>query len=215
MDKFSYKILDRGNLFVNQIRPHKNKWAWDLFITGSNNNWNPNKIPMSDDIKQWADGSLSEDEKLVIKRCLGFFAGAESLVSNNILLNIFEPICDGECRQYLFRQIYEECYSEDTEVLTDSGWKFFKDVSNTDQVLQVHEGIGSFVTPLNFIKKEFKGDRGTLNETLDTCCSSDAHSHDHTYGFGRYCYLGRVRSNGRYSSSATFWCQAICARQCL
>ena len=47
--------------------------------------------------------------------------------------------------------------------------EFFKDVSNTDQVLQVHEGIGSFVTPLNFIKKEFNTFDILTNKTLKLC----------------------------------------------
>jgi len=102
-------LLNNNIVGINQILPHKNKWAWDLFLKGCANNWMPTEIPMKDDIIQWnSKDFFTEDERLIIKRCLGFFAGAESLVSNNLLLNIFRYVNDGECRQYLFRQMMEE-----------------------------------------------------------------------------------------------------------
>ena len=44
----------------------------------------------------------------MVKRCLGFFAGSESLVANNLLLTVARHITDAECRQYILRQAYEE-----------------------------------------------------------------------------------------------------------
>ncbi len=94
---------------VTQIKPHRNKWAWDLFIKGCANHWMPTEIGMAKDIEQWnAKGVLTEDEKLVVKRCMGFFAGSESLVANNLLLDVFRWVTDPECRQYLYRQSFEE-----------------------------------------------------------------------------------------------------------
>ena len=104
----STKIISDKIAAVNQILPHVNKWAWDLFIDGAANNWMPTEISMSKDIEQWRSDSLSEDERLVIKRCLGFFAGSESLVANNLLLSVFKYVTDPECRQYILRQAYEE-----------------------------------------------------------------------------------------------------------
>ena len=91
-----------------QILPHKHKLAWDLFIKGVANNWSPAEINMSDDINQWKGDDLSKDEKLLVKRCLGFFAGSESLVGNNLLLTVARWVTDAECRQYILRQAYEE-----------------------------------------------------------------------------------------------------------
>ena len=93
---------------VNQILPHKHQFAWDLFLKGIANSWSPAEVNMSSDIKQWKDGSLSSDERLLVKRCLGFFAGSESLVGNNLLLTVFKWVTDAECRQYILRQAYEE-----------------------------------------------------------------------------------------------------------
>ena len=93
---------------VNQILPHKHKPVWYIFLKSVANNWSPSEIPMSEDIKQWKSDEISEDEKLLVKRCLGFFAGSESLVANNLLLSVAKWITDAECRQYILRQAYEE-----------------------------------------------------------------------------------------------------------
>ena len=53
---------------VNQILPHKHQFAWDLFLKGVANNWSPSEVNMSDDVDQWKNESLSEDEKLLVKR---------------------------------------------------------------------------------------------------------------------------------------------------
>jgi len=106
--KKNKEIISDKVASVNQILPHVNKWAWDLFIDGAANNWMPTEISMAKDIEQWKSNLLSEDEKLVVKRCLGFFAGSESLVANNLLLSIFKFVTDPECRQYILRQAYEE-----------------------------------------------------------------------------------------------------------
>jgi ribonucleoside-diphosphate reductase beta chain len=73
---------------------------------------------MTKDVQNWKsspDDALSEDERLVIKRCLGFFAGSESLVANN-LMTLSKYITDPECRQYMARQMYEECLHNHTVV---------------------------------------------------------------------------------------------------
>lgn len=106
------KILSNNTAGVNQILPHVHKWAWDLYKTGKRNNWDPEEVPMTRDIQNWNGGKLTEDEKRVAKRTLGFFAGSESLVGNN-LVTLYKYIVDPECRQYMSRQIWEECLHND------------------------------------------------------------------------------------------------------
>lgn len=109
-------ILGNESTGVNQILPHKNLWAWTLYKQGKNNNWTPEEIPMIKDVQNWKDNNvITDDEKLLIRRCLGFFAGTESLVGNN-LFTLFKYITDPECRQYMSRQMYEECLHNDTVV---------------------------------------------------------------------------------------------------
>ena len=64
---------------------------------------------MTADIALWkaADG-LTDDERMIVKRSLGFFSTADSLVANNVVLAIYKHITNPECRQYLLRQAFEE-----------------------------------------------------------------------------------------------------------
>jgi len=107
-DEKTSDLITEDIASVNRILPHRHKFAWDLFLKGCANNWMPTEISMQDDIKQWKGGEISDDEKLLVKRCLGFFAGSESLVGNNLLMSAFKYITDAECRQYILRQAFEE-----------------------------------------------------------------------------------------------------------
>ena len=94
---------------LNQLVPFKYEWAWDKYLSACGNHWMPQEINMTADIKLWkeADG-LTEDERTVVKRNLGFFSTADSLVANNLVLAVYRHITNPECRQYLLRQAFEE-----------------------------------------------------------------------------------------------------------
>ena len=103
------KRVINGKADVNQLVPFKYKWAWDKYLSGCANHWMPQEINMSRDIATWKDpNGLTEDERLVVKRNLGFFVTADSLAANNILLGTYRHITAPECRQYLLRQAFEE-----------------------------------------------------------------------------------------------------------
>ncbi len=103
------KRMINGQTDVNQLVPFKYHWAWDKYLAGCANHWMPQEISMSRDIAQWKDSNaLSEDERLIIKRNLGFFTTADSLAANNIVLGTYRHITAPECRQYLLRQAFEE-----------------------------------------------------------------------------------------------------------
>ena len=94
---------------VNQLVPFKYKWAWEKYLAACANHWMPQEVNMSRDIALWksADG-LTEDERRLVKRNLGFFVTADSLAANNIVLGTYRHITAPECRQYLLRQAFEE-----------------------------------------------------------------------------------------------------------
>ncbi len=94
---------------LNQLVPFKYKWAWDKYLSACNNHWMPQEINMSADIALWQDpNGLTEDERTIIKRSLGFFSTADSLVANNLVLAVYRHLTNPECRQYLLRQAFEE-----------------------------------------------------------------------------------------------------------
>ncbi|WP_100622676.1 ribonucleotide-diphosphate reductase subunit beta [Candidatus Coxiella mudrowiae] len=94
---------------LNQLVPFKYKWAWQKYLSGCANHWMPNEINMTADIALWKDPhGLTADERMIVKRSLGFFSTADSLVANNLVLAIYRHITNPECRQYILRQAFEE-----------------------------------------------------------------------------------------------------------
>ncbi len=94
---------------LNQLVPFKYDWAWQKYLDGCANHWMPQEVNMNADIATWksADG-LTEDERRIVKRNLGFFSTADSLVANNLVLAVYRLITNPECRQYILRQAFEE-----------------------------------------------------------------------------------------------------------
>ena len=94
---------------VNQLVPFKYDWAWQKYLDGCANHWMPQEINMTPDVALWKDkNGLSEDERKIVMRSLGFFSTADSLVANNLVLSIYRHITNPECRQYILRQSFEE-----------------------------------------------------------------------------------------------------------
>jgi ribonucleoside-diphosphate reductase beta chain len=103
------KRIINGQTDVNQLVPFKYRWAWDKYLQTCSNHWMPQEINMSRDIATWKDpNGLTEDERRIIKRNLGFFVTADSLAANNIVLGTYRHITAPECRQFLLRQAFEE-----------------------------------------------------------------------------------------------------------
>jgi ribonucleoside-diphosphate reductase beta chain len=102
------KRLVNGTADVNQLAPLQYAWAWEHYLNGCANHWMPTEVSMSRDIELWRSGKLSDEERRVILRNLGFFATAESLVANNLTLAVYRRVTSPECRQYLLRQAFEE-----------------------------------------------------------------------------------------------------------
>jgi ribonucleoside-diphosphate reductase beta chain len=103
------KRIINGQTDVNQLVPFKYKWAWEKYLATCANHWMPQEVNMSRDIALWKDpNGLTDDERLIVKRNLGFFTTADSLAANNITLGTYRHITAPECRQFLLRQAFEE-----------------------------------------------------------------------------------------------------------
>jgi ribonucleoside-diphosphate reductase beta chain len=107
--KVDDKRIINGASDVNQLVPFKYKWAWEKYLATCANHWMPQEINMSRDIALWkSPQGLTDDERRLIKRNLGFFVTADSLAANNIVLGTYRHITAPECRQFLLRQAFEE-----------------------------------------------------------------------------------------------------------
>lgn len=99
----------------NKILPMTYLWARQCYKDGIANNWTPEEISMQHDVEQWKSPTfLTPAERRLILWNLGFFATAESLTANNLVLAVYKHVTNPECRQYLLRQAYEEAVHTDT-----------------------------------------------------------------------------------------------------
>ncbi|HCI12652.1 MAG: ribonucleotide-diphosphate reductase subunit beta [Gallionellales bacterium GWA2_60_142] len=102
------KAIINSRADVNQLVPFKYKWAWEKYLAACANHWMPQEVNMTADIALWKGNKLTEDERRLVKRNLGFFTTADSLAANNIVLGTYRHISNPECRQFLLRQAFEE-----------------------------------------------------------------------------------------------------------
>jgi len=103
------KMMINCKADLNQLVPFKYDWAWQKYLDGSANHWMPQEINMTNDIVLWkSEDGLTDDERVIVKRNLGFFSTADSLVANNLVLALYRLITNPECRQYILRQSLEE-----------------------------------------------------------------------------------------------------------
>ncbi|MES3013096.1 MAG: ribonucleotide-diphosphate reductase subunit beta, partial [Pseudomonadota bacterium] len=73
------KRIINGQTDVNQLVPFKYKWAWEKYLATCANHWMPQEVNMTRDIALWKDpNGLTDDERRIIKRNLGFFVTADS-----------------------------------------------------------------------------------------------------------------------------------------
>ena len=148
------KRIINGQTDVNQLVPFKYKWAWEKYLAGCANHWMPQEVNMSRDIALWKDpNGLTEDERRLVKRNLGFFVTADSLAANNIVLGTYRHITAPECRQYLLRQAFEEAihthaYQYIVESLGLDEGEIFNAYHEVDSIREKDEFLIPFIQTL-------------------------------------------------------------------
>ncbi len=98
-------ILDPGMCLT--LRPMKYPVFYDMFRDGIKNTWTVEEVDFSTDLVDLR-AKMSPAEIHTIKRLVAFFATGDSIVSNNLVLNLYKHINSPEARLYLSRQLYEE-----------------------------------------------------------------------------------------------------------
>ncbi len=98
-------ILDPGMCLT--LRPMKYPAFFEMFKDGIKNTWTVEEIDFSTDLVDLKQ-RLTPAEVHVIRRLVAFFATGDSIVSNNLVLNLYKHINSPEARLYLSRQLYEE-----------------------------------------------------------------------------------------------------------
>jgi ribonucleoside-diphosphate reductase beta chain len=98
-------LLDPG--FDLTLRPMKYPVFYDMYRDAIKNTWTVEEVDFSTDLVD-LDNRLMPAEKHMIQRLVAFFATGDSIVSNNLVLNLYKHLNSPEARMYLSRQLYEE-----------------------------------------------------------------------------------------------------------
>ena len=98
-------ILDPG--FNLTLRPMKYPGFYEMYKTGIKNTWTVEEVDFSTDVTDLRQ-KMNPAEQHLIKRLVAFFATGDSIVGNNLVLNLYKHINSPEARMYLSRQLYEE-----------------------------------------------------------------------------------------------------------
>ena len=104
-ETFRGNILDPG--FDLTLRPMRYPLFYEMYQDAIKNTWTVDEIDFTDDIPD-LDRKLDPAEKHLVSRLVAFFATGDSIVANNLVLNLYKHINAPEARMYLSRQLYEE-----------------------------------------------------------------------------------------------------------
>src|ERR1043165_9186183 len=98
-------LLDPG--FNLTLRPMRYPDFYEMYRNAIKNTWTVEEVDFSTDVNDLRN-KMSASERHLINRLVAFFATGDSIVANNLVLNLYKHINAPEARMYLSRQLYEE-----------------------------------------------------------------------------------------------------------
>ncbi len=98
-------ILNPG--FELTLRPMRYPVFYEMYKSAIRNTWTVEEVDFSSDLVDLRSRLLPAERHLV-HRLVAFFATGDSIVANNVALNLYKHVNSPEARMYLSRQIYEE-----------------------------------------------------------------------------------------------------------
>ena len=141
-------ILDPG--FDLTLRPMRYPRFFDMYRDAIKNTWTVDEIDFSDDLVD-LQRKLLPAERHLVSRLVAFFATGDSIVSNNLVLNLYQHINAPEARMYLSRQLYEEAlHVQFYLTLLDN---YIPDLAEREAAFAAIENIPSIRTKAEFCFK--------------------------------------------------------------
>lgn len=98
-------ILNPG--FDLTLRPMKYPEFYEMYRNAIKNTWTVDEVDFSSDIVD-LNSKMTPSERFLISRLVAFFATGDSIVGNNLVLNLYKHVNSPEARLYLSRQLFEE-----------------------------------------------------------------------------------------------------------
>lgn len=101
----SERLLDPG--FCLTLRPMAYPRFYEMYRAAIKNTWTVEEVDFSTDLTDLSS-RMTAAERHLIQRLVAFFATGDSIVSNNLVLNLYRHINSPEARMFLSRQLFEE-----------------------------------------------------------------------------------------------------------
>ncbi|NUR22505.1 ribonucleotide-diphosphate reductase subunit beta [Frateuria sp.] len=99
------QLLDPG--YALTLRPMRYPAFYEMYRAAIRNTWTVDEVDFAPDLND-LNGKMNPAERHLIQRLVAFFATGDTIVSNNLVLNLYQHINAPEARMYLSRQLYEE-----------------------------------------------------------------------------------------------------------
>lgn len=202
-------LLDPG--FNLTLRPMKYPDFYEQYRAAIRNTWTVEEVDFSQDITDLAT-KISPAETHLVKRIVAFFATGDTIVSNNLVLNLYEHINAPEARMYLSRQLYEEAlHIQFYLTLLDT---YIPDHAERNEMFRAVETIPSIKRKADFCFKWID----SINDTVTLETAEDrkrfllnlicfAACIEGLFFFGAFAYVYFLRSKGLLNglASGTNW----------
>jgi ribonucleoside-diphosphate reductase beta chain len=141
-------LLDPGMSLT--LRPMRYPEFFDRYKDAIKNTWTVEEVDFSSDTAD-LNQKMGPEERHLIKRLVAFFATGDSIVANNLVLNLYKHINAPEARLYLSRQLYEEAqHVEFYLTLLDT---YIPDTSEREEAFRAIETIPSIRQKADFCFK--------------------------------------------------------------
>jgi ribonucleoside-diphosphate reductase beta chain len=201
-------LLDPGMDLT--LRPMRYPQFYDRFRDAIKNTWTVEEVDLHSDLKDLA--RLTPAERHLVNRLVAFFATGDTIVANNLVLNLYQHLNAPEARLYLSRQLFEEAVHVqfyltllDTYV-PDEGERFeaFAAVENIPSIRRKAEFCFKWIDSVFELGKlRTRDDRRTL--LLNLICFAACIEGLFFYGAFAYVYFLRSRGLLHGLASGTNW----------
>jgi ribonucleoside-diphosphate reductase beta chain len=198
-------ILDPG--FNLTLRPMKYPVFYEMYKTGIKNTWTVEEVDFSTDVTDLRQ-KMNPAEQHLIKRLVAFFATGDSIVGNNLVLNLYKHINSPEARMYLSRQLFEEAVHVqfyltllDTYIPDpNERAAAFSAVENIDSIKKKADFCFKWIDSINEmeeVRTEADMKNFLLNLACFACCIEGL------FFFAAFAYVYFLRSRGLLQGLAT------------
>jgi len=192
------------------LRPMRYPHFYDRFRDAIKNTWTVEEVDLHSDLNDLA--RLTPAERHLVNRVVAFFATGDTIVANNLVLNLYQHLNAPEARLYLSRQLFEEAVHVqfyltllDTYV-PDEGERFeaFAAVENIPSIRRKAEFCFKWIDSVFELGKlRTRDDRRTL--LLNLICFAACIEGLFFYGAFAYVYFLRSRGLLHGLASGTNW----------